>query len=444
VSRRDVARPIDEIDFSGPDPNPGARLHPIETVWISAVTASAMALVLALLTTGPRMMQMPISFTAASALLLAAFLVPWVVSVVLGRSSGWARGAVVEFAWELRRHGSARWIATLLAGLTILAGLQMSIRGPRPEEWWEWLAPAILLATTTALWWLTPPLAFPVPPAPKPVPLPIDLDRLRPPGLAEPDWETLRTTDARPEPGSVPRPFPVVQAGRVDTTRFAVGAVIDREVLARFRAANDGVRYQRETAAFCVHSRTRELFAICRQAEAILARLGVSAEADRANHLIAFVQCAFEYAHDHHTTPADVGKLYPEYGRYPIEMLNDGHGDCDCKSILLASILVTFGYRVAILPMIVTDPDGKITHHWAVGVAIPAVEDLFENGLTFAGASGRRYFYAESTGGHPGFGVRPSWSRFELYGEAIELPEPHHHLPVTEPPGSPARVASGS
>ena len=93
---------------------------------------------------------------------------------------------------------------------------------------------------------------------------------------------------------------------------------------------------------------------------------------------VTFVQ-HFPYSYDEQTT----GQM--EYPRYPLETLHDETGDCECLSILGASLLKLLGYQVALL---------DYPHHIALGVA---GADLFEGAFFVDTATGRRYYYVEMT-----------------------------------------------
>ncbi|MCE5297030.1 MAG: hypothetical protein LLG16_08015, partial [Euryarchaeota archaeon] len=97
------------------------------------------------------------------------------------------------------------------------------------------------------------------------------------------------------------------------------------------------------------------------------------------NLAMAFVQ-SLNYGLDNDTTG------YDEYVRHPVETLVDGVGDCDCKAVLLLSIIQTIelGYD-GVLLMFEGAPG-----HMAVGVAGSFVG-------TFYADSGMQYFYCETT-----------------------------------------------
>ena len=74
---------------------------------------------------------------------------------------------------------------------------------------------------------------------------------------------------------------------------------------------------------------------------------------------------------------------YEEYPRFPIETLVDQTGDCDCKAILYATLILTLGYGAVFI---------NPTDHLAVGV--------LGNNLhgTYWTHNNQTYYYAETTG----------------------------------------------
>jgi hypothetical protein len=103
---------------------------------------------------------------------------------------------------------------------------------------------------------------------------------------------------------------------------------------------------------------------------------------------IAFVQShdSIPYSNDEETTGI------AEYWRYPIETLTDGTGDCDCKSILAASIFKVLGTEVLFL---VYKPTESECGHMALAID---GADSFPAGLAFFPYKNRQYFYCELTG----------------------------------------------
>ena len=103
-------------------------------------------------------------------------------------------------------------------------------------------------------------------------------------------------------------------------------------------------------------------------------------EAQKLNFIIAFVQ-NLPYTRDSVTTP------YDEHPRYPVETLFDRGGDCEDTSILLAALLDSMGYDVALLMLYNAEP-----RHMAVGVSATGIYgSYYEYG-------GARYYYLETVG----------------------------------------------
>ena len=97
---------------------------------------------------------------------------------------------------------------------------------------------------------------------------------------------------------------------------------------------------------------------------------------DKINFVLAFVQ-SIPYNSDLNTTG------YEEYPRFPIEVLVDQTGDCDCKADLFATLTLTLGYGA----VFINPPD-----HLAVGV----LGDNLQG--TFWTYDNKTYYYAETTG----------------------------------------------
>ncbi len=97
---------------------------------------------------------------------------------------------------------------------------------------------------------------------------------------------------------------------------------------------------------------------------------------EQANFVLAFVQ-SINYNSDLNTTG------FEEYPRFPIETLVDQTGDCDCKAILYATLILSLG-------------DGAVfinpTDHLAVGVLGDGLHG------TYWSYNNQTYYYAETTG----------------------------------------------
>lgn len=102
---------------------------------------------------------------------------------------------------------------------------------------------------------------------------------------------------------------------------------------------------------------------------------------DEMSDTVCFVQ-HFPYSLDEQSTGRS------EYPRYPLETLHDETGDCECLSILGASLLELLGYEAVLL---------EYPGHIALGVG---GADLFEGAFFVDQNTGRRYYYAEVTASH--------------------------------------------
>lgn len=94
------------------------------------------------------------------------------------------------------------------------------------------------------------------------------------------------------------------------------------------------------------------------------------------NFVLAFVQ-SISYKSDFNTTG------YEEYPRFPVETLVDQAGDCDCKTILFATLILALDYGA----VFINPPD-----HLAVGVLGNNLQGTFWN------YQNQTYYYAETTG----------------------------------------------
>jgi len=97
---------------------------------------------------------------------------------------------------------------------------------------------------------------------------------------------------------------------------------------------------------------------------------------DKINFVLAFVQ-SIPYSTDLNSTG------YEEYPRFPIEVLVDQTGDCDCKSDLFATLTLDLGYGA----VFINPPD-----HLAVGVLGNNLQG------TYWTYQNQTYYYAETTG----------------------------------------------
>lgn len=165
-----------------------------------------------------------------------------------------------------------------------------------------------------------------------------------------------------------------------------------------------------------------------------VAAIGKSASLTRytlANAVLSFVQEQIRYARDDESTTTFTGGPFPEYGRFALETMNDGVGDCDCTAILTATLLAHIGFDTSLIFLSFHDAEtDEICHHAAVGLS---TEDLFLaaeqafDAFTLAGRDGdhRRYLYGETAvdGTTLAFGTVPAeWKKtLDIY-KVVPIP----------------------
>lgn len=121
-----------------------------------------------------------------------------------------------------------------------------------------------------------------------------------------------------------------------------------------------------------------------------------------ANLVLAFVQKAIRYGYDVDTTKDFEGGPYQEYGRFALETIHDGVGDCECTAILCASLLAFLGYETALIQVVVQTQDGTSTAHVAVGLssqgllATDTSAEAFLDCIEAPDGSGKQFLYGET------------------------------------------------
>lgn len=145
--------------------------------------------------------------------------------------------------------------------------------------------------------------------------------------------------------------------------------------------------------------------------EAYEGEQGTSPTADRdyAAYLKSFVD-SFSYTADDQT----IG--YEEYGKFPIETLYDGEGDCDCLTFLLAALFTHAGFETAYLEGY-TEP-GRQGRHAAVGLDLPT-----QPGDDTVSGDGTEWIYCEPVDDEPV--GRCAWpiSIFQRHAMVVPVPE---------------------
>lgn len=187
---------------------------------------------------------------------------------------------------------------------------------------------------------------------------------------------------------------------------YPIGIVISDDLLTRLRQVNadsKGYLYQRNPQAVVLLDRAPaenmgkdELLRLCRQIFSIRQKHNIPKFAF-ANQVLAFVQTAIRYGFDKDTTLSFPGGPFQEYGRFAIETIHDGVGDCECTSLLCASLLAHLGFETALL--FVKTPGGSTGRcdHVAVGIRDSITQS--DAGLDVVAKKttpGEKYLYGET------------------------------------------------
>lgn len=106
-----------------------------------------------------------------------------------------------------------------------------------------------------------------------------------------------------------------------------------------------------------------------------------------AEVVLHFVQRAIEYADDQHATG------HSEYGRFPLQTLVDGKGDCECTAMLCCAILSHLGYDSAL----VFGDSASGTGHVVSAIRPPPDLPGFYLIAAEAGGSKADWLYGETT-----------------------------------------------
>ena len=144
-----------------------------------------------------------------------------------------------------------------------------------------------------------------------------------------------------------------------------------------YKAVPDSIRTQNGPAGYDMMVTTKDSYmqTLTEKLNETANQLGYG-PVDKVNFVLAFVQ-SIPYSSDLNTTG------FEEYPRFPIEVLVDQTGDCDCKADLFATLTLSLGYGA----VLINPPD-----HLAVGV----LGDNLQG--TYWTYQNQTYYYAETTG----------------------------------------------
>ena len=251
------------------------------------------------------------------------------------------------------------------------------------------------------------------------------------------DFELVHT----PEPDSTfVYPYPS-EANKLGD----VGVLVGQGVLPKLRQLNaeyDGALYQKDSygkataVVVCEEPPVNgvgvdEQERLARQLYALSSKAGWT-RFQLAQRILKFVQVNIRYEYDEDSMQRIVGKAYPEYGRFPLETLVDEVGDCECTSILCASLLSYQGIPCALLPVTIHgNAFEDKSFHFAVGLRVDkgilgfGGVNAIDN-LSLFKYQGKQYLYGETATDETspdGFGVLPqSWANRIEIGKPIDIP----------------------
>ncbi len=200
----------------------------------------------------------------------------------------------------------------------------------------------------------------------------------------------------------------------LEELEFQITIPVDLSRYEQAASADHTVHDWAEYARFVVEGRTPEVTLVAEELR-LLARAHHMSRVQLLRNALDFCH-QFQYAYDQDS------KGVPEYPRFPIEMLVDREGDCECHAIFAAALLDLLGFDVILLAAAVNTPD-PLPNHMAVGIAATAeVAELPET--TFYSDGERRYYYCEATPPSGPDGSRWVWHIGEVPFEVLQAIRP--------------------
>jgi len=162
-----------------------------------------------------------------------------------------------------------------------------------------------------------------------------------------------------------------------DGNHWIWNLTIPKALYDSYKAVPDSTRTRNGPAGYDMMVTTKDSYiqSLSQKLNETATQLGYNSY-DAENFVLAFVQ-SITYASDFNTTG------YQEYPRFPIEILVDQTGDCDCKAVLFATLTLAMGYNA----VFINPPD-----HLAVGVLGNNLQG------TYWTYNNKTYYYAETTG----------------------------------------------
>ncbi len=228
-------------------------------------------------------------------------------------------------------------------------------------------------------------------------------DWLRDRGARGPDEDTA--TVVPPDAGANPL-YNLDCSG----TSYRVGIKVSEPLLARLRELNaggQGALYQTLPNSVVLMDRPpvdgdgpEHMVRLARQIASV-ARHHALTRYQIANLVLGFVQEGITYRFDDESTRGFPGGPFVEYGRFPVETLHDGVGDCECTALLCASLLSFLGFRAALIYVSIREEDSENEcGHLAVGVDVEDLEDYAPTAasdvIESLDGSKRRFLYGET------------------------------------------------
>jgi len=184
---------------------------------------------------------------------------------------------------------------------------------------------------------------------------------------------------------------------RGESFSFQINVIVDLKTLQEYRDKPRETDWNKALVEY-PRAATKEVFQIAYQLRQYSADIRYHFfPIEEVCNAATMIQQAIPYSYDFETAPNHV----KEYWRYPIETIYDATGDCECKSILFASLLLAMGYKVALL---------LFSDHMALGIALP-VE--IPNGY-FYEINGEKYYYYETTAENWFLGEIPEKYKVEI------------------------------